>query len=52
MLLTVAVINPYTLHILNILWRLMDRVGTDSELLERVFIYKVKSDGTLSLDLS
>ena len=30
----------------------MDRVGTDSELLERVFIYKVKSDGIPSLDLS
>lgn len=30
----------------------MDRIGIDSEQLERVFIYKVKSDGTLSLDLS
>lgn len=30
----------------------MDGIGTDSELLERVFIYKVKSDGIPSLDLS
>lgn len=30
----------------------MERIGIDSEQLERVFIYKVKSDGTLSLDLS
>lgn len=30
----------------------MEGIGIDSEQLERVFIYKVKSDGTLSLDLS
>lgn len=52
MLLTVAIINPYTNHIYNELWRLMERIGNESEQLERIFIYKVKSDGTLSLDLS
>ena len=46
MLLTVAAINQYTNNIYNGLWRLMDRIGNDSEQLERVFIYKVKSDGT------
>ena len=45
-LLTVAVINPYTNNIYNGLWRLMDGIGIDSERLERVFIYKVKSEGT------
>ena len=45
-LLTVAVISSYTNNIYNGLWQLMDRIGIDSEQLERVFIYKVKSDGT------
>ena len=30
----------------------MDEIGIDSEQLERIFIYKVKSDGIPSLDLS
>lgn len=47
MLLTVAVINPYTNNIYNGLGQLMNRIGIDSERLERVFIYKVKSEGTL-----
>lgn len=51
-LLTVVIIHPYTNNIYNGLWQLKERIGIDSERLERVFIYKVKSDGTLSLDLS
>ena len=30
----------------------MERIGNESEQLERIFIYKVKSDGIPSLDLS
>lgn len=30
----------------------MERIGNESKQLERVFIYKVKSDGIPSLDLS